>query len=81
MLTGVPKHEPPSHLPPHNFSVGRSFSTKEQASFNFMVAITVYSEFGAQENKVSHCFYIFPIYLPWSDETGCHDLLFLNVEF
>ena len=27
---------------------------------------------------VSHCF---PIYLPWSDATGCHDLTFLNVEF
>ena len=26
---------------------------------------------------VSHCF---PIHLPWSDETGCHDLSFLNVE-
>ena len=26
---------------------------------------------------VSHCF---PIYLPWSDGTGCHDLSFLNVE-
>ena len=25
---------------------------------------------------VSHCF---PIYLPWSDGTGCHDLSFLNV--
>ena len=33
--------------------------------------------FGAQKNKVSHCF---PIYLPWSDGTGCHDLCFLNVE-
>ena len=29
---------------------------------------------------VSHCFYCFPIYLPWSDGTGCHDLSFLNVE-
>ena len=28
----------------------------------------------------SHCFHCFPIYLPWSDETGCHDLTFLNVE-
>ena len=27
--------------------------------------------------KVSHCF---PIYLPRSDGTGCHDLSFLNVE-
>ena len=30
---------------------------------------------------VCHCFHWFPIYLPWSDRTGCHDLLFLNVEF
>ena len=30
---------------------------------------------------VFHCFHRFPIYLPWSDETGCHDLSFLNVEF
>jgi len=35
---------------------------------------------GAQENKVSHFFYCFPIYLPWSDGTRCHDLSFLNVE-
>ena len=31
--------------------------------------------------KVSHCFHCFPIYWPWSDGTGCHDLSFLNVEF
>ena len=30
---------------------------------------------------VSHCFHCFPIYLPWSDGTRCHDLTFLNVEF
>ena len=29
---------------------------------------------------VSHCFHCFPIYLPWSDGTRCHDLSFLNVE-
>ena len=29
----------------------------------------------------SHCFRCFPICLPWSDETRCHDLHFLNVEF
>ena len=33
--------------------------------------------FWSPENKVSHCF---PIYLPWSDGTGCHDLSFLNVQ-
>jgi len=30
---------------------------------------------------ICHCFYYFPIYLPWNDGTGCHDLSFLNVEF
>ena len=35
--------------------------TVETVSFNFMAAITIYSDFGAQKNKVSHCF---PIYLP-----------------
>ena len=29
---------------------------------------------------VWHCFHCLPIYLPWSDGTGCHDLSFLNVE-
>ena len=29
---------------------------------------------------ICHCFHCFPIYLPWSDGTGCHDLSFLNVE-
>ena len=31
--------------------------------------------------KVHHCFHCFPIYLPWSDGTRCHDLSFLKVEF
>ena len=30
---------------------------------------------------VFHCFRCFCIYLPWSDETRCHDLSFQNVEF
>ena len=28
----------------------------------------------------SDTFHCFPIYFPWSDGTGCHDLHFLNVE-
>ena len=48
---------------------------KEQVSFNFMAAITICSDFGAQKIKVSHCFLI---YLPWSDGTGCHDLSFFE---
>ena len=34
-----------------------AFLPKEQASFNFMAAFTT-SDFGAQENKVCHCFYL-----------------------
>ena len=33
------------------------------------------------KNKVSHCFHCCPVYLPWSDGTGCHGLSFFNVEF
>ena len=40
-----------------------SFSSKEQASFNFMAAVNICSGFGTQENKVCHCFHCFPIYL------------------
>ena len=57
-----------------------SLSSKEQASFNFMAAVTICSDFGAPKNKVSHRFHWFSIYLPWSDGTWCHDLSFSNVE-
>ena len=30
-----------------------------------MVEVTICSDFGAQENKVWHCFHCFPIYFPW----------------
>ena len=33
-------------------------------SFNFMAVVTICSDFEAQENKLSHCFHYFPIYLP-----------------
>ena len=32
--------------------------------FNFMAAVTICSDFGAQENKVCHCFHCFSIYFP-----------------
>ena len=41
-----------------------------------MAAITIHGDFWAQENKVCHCFHCFPIYLPLSDRTRCHDLSF-----
>ena len=61
--------------------VCHSFPSKDHASFHIMAEITVYSDFGAQENKVYHCFHIFPFYLPWRDGTRCHGVSFLSVEF
>ena len=46
-----------------------------------MAAVTICSDFGAQEKKICRCFHFFLMYLPWSDGTGCHDHRFLNVEF
>ena len=44
-------------------------------SFNFMATITICSDFGAQKNKVWHCFHCFPIYSPWSD--GADTMIFV----
>ena len=46
-----------------------------------MAAVTIHSDFRAQEKEICHFFYIFPFYLLWSDGTGCHDLSFFNTEF
>ena len=32
--------------------VYNSFSSKEQASFNFVTSVTIHSDFGAQENEI-----------------------------
>ena len=37
------------------------------------------SDFWPQEKNVCHCLHCFPIYLPWSDDSECHYLTFLNV--
>ena len=39
-----------------------------------MTAGTICIDFGAQENKVCFCSHCFPISLPQSDGTRCHDL-------
>ena len=38
-------------------------------SLNFMASVTICSDFGAQENKVCHCFHCLHIYLPQSHGT------------
>ena len=56
--------------------VSHNFASKEQASFSFMAAVTVCSDFGAQGNKIHHCCHFFPFCLPWSDGIKFHDLSF-----
>ena len=46
-----------------------------------MATVTICSDFGAQKNKVWHCFHCFPIYFPWGDGTRCHDLHFWMLSF
>ena len=57
-----------------------TFLPRSKCLLILMAAVTIFSDFGAPQNKVYHCFHCFPIYLPWNDGTGCHDLSFLNVE-
>ena len=40
-----------------------TFLLRASGSWNFMAAITICSDFGAQKNKVGHCFRCFSIYL------------------
>ena len=46
-----------------------------------MAAVTISSDFGAQEHQVCHCFPFSPFYLPWSDGTVCYDFSFLMLSF
>ena len=46
-----------------------AFLPRMKRSFNFMAAVTICSDFGAQENKVCHCFHLFATkwwdQMPW----------------
>ena len=46
-----------------------------------MATITICSDFGAPQNKVSHCFYCFPIYLPWTMGPDAEILVFWMLSF
>ena len=47
--------------------VGHNFSSKEEASFSFMVVVTICSNFGVPPNKVCHCFSVSP--------SICHEVM------
>ena len=46
------------------------FPAKKQSSSDFIAAVTVCSDFGAQEEEICHYFHISPFYLPCSNEAS-----------
>ena len=52
----------------HTHKVCHRFPSKEKASFNFVAAVTICSDFGAQENKVCHYFHFLP-------PSICHEMM------
>ena len=42
-----------------------------------MTAVTICSDFGAQEKEICHYFHLFPVYLPCGNGARSHDLRFL----
>ena len=60
--------------------VGHSFSSKEQASFNFMAAVTSAVILEPQKIMSVTVSTVSPS-MSHEDGTGCHDLRFLNVDF
>ena len=60
----------------HTLWVCHSFPAKKQAFSDFMAVVTIFSDFRAQEEKICHSLHFRPLYLPWSDGAGCHDLFF-----
>ena len=58
-----------------------SFPAKKQLCPDFMAAITIHSDFRAQEEQTCYYFHTVPFYLPWSNGARCHDLNFLMFSF
>ena len=62
--------------------VSHNFSSKEQQSFNILAVVTIYSDFGAQENKICHGFHFFSLMcLPWNDGSDAMIFIFWMFSF
>ena len=46
-----------------------------------MAAVTVWSDFRAQEEEICHYFYLFPSYVPWSMGPDAMILIFIRFSF
>ena len=50
-------------------------------SFNFMAAVTIHSDFEAQESKICYCFHFFPSIYREVMGVDAVILVFFNMEF
>ena len=57
-----------------------AFLTRSKSS-DFMAAVTIRNDFGAQVEEICHYFPLFPFYLPCSNGAGCHDLSFFFFKY
>jgi len=55
-----------------------AFPLRSKHLFYFLAAVTIFSDFGAQENRICHCIPFFPCYWLWSDGTRWNDVNFFE---
>ena len=58
-----------------------SFPAKKKLPSDFMAAVTICSDFRAQEEEIWYYFHFFLFYLSWSNGARCHDHRFLIFSF
>jgi len=60
-----------SNVSAFQHTVCHHFPSKKQSSSDFMAAVTVLRDFGAQEEEICHSFYLFRFYLSSSNGARC----------
>ena len=79
----IPGTAEPAGLPSMgSHRVGHDWSDlAAAASIFYFHGYSPHSQWFWSPRKWSHCFIFFPMYLPWSDGTICHDLCFWLLSF
>ena len=72
------QHQGLFHWVRSSYQVAKGLELQHQS---FQWILRTCNEYSAQENKICHSFHHFPIYLPWSDGSRCHDVSFWMLSF
>ena len=81
LLFPSPRDLPNPGIEPESPTLQADSLPTEQAPLNFMAAVTICSDFGAQENKFCHCFHFSPFICREGMGLDAVIFIFLNVEF